>query len=224
MKSKIMKKLIVKIGVIICIIFIIHKVYHFLILNKIHSALESFKAEENSYCSVKILKNNYELLNAEIFKKSDEVKYVKNKDNIGIYYEFKNFNTGKQIIIDVKEKTFVNEDVIYKDNGFLVNLPRLMLYTYLNGKMNLGRIFDIYYIISTKYNENVCYKIITKTEEILVDKQTLLPVYNSLKMIKSENNEKYEYENIYEFSIDNVTDEDMQLPDLKDYTNLNNIQ
>ena len=214
-----MKKLFLKIFVIIFAIFLIHKIYHYVIMNKLYNGIENFKKEENSSYSTILLKDGKEKCSEKVFVKNNIVKYIKNKGEYSSYCEIKDFNKNTSIAFNIKNNQmsmYDGELFIAKDN-FMTNFPNLILYAYSNGKINLKGILDIYYIVPTKYNDKKCYKIVTSSEIVIIDRETYLPVYSCLNAINSDNQEECKNENIYEFTVGNVTDEDIAIPDLTDY-------
>lgn len=214
-----MKKLFLKIILIILGLFILSKTYHFVMMNKVYDAIEEFRNEENRYYSVTVLVSEEISRKEEIFVKQKIVKYTKWKENTGLYCEWKNCNSNESYSFNVDSKNLYEYNSPIENEKFLDNIPNFILSIYKNNKFNINKIFDVRYIIPTKYDGKSCYKISTKTEEIIIDKDTYLPLYSSIKTINLNENNKTE--NIYEFKVGEVTDEDVALPDFSDYT-LNN--
>ncbi len=213
-----MKKFLIKISVVsifvILLIFVSLKIYHYVIIHNVYHAIENFKNEKNRYYSVTIKQNGELFCKEEIFCINEQMKYLKINDNSGnLYFEIKNFSTNQQIAWRIKngEKSNKIEENI-EDNRFITNIPISILQTYRNNKFNFKQFFQIYYIIPTKYEDKKCYKIVTKTEVILVDKNTYLPVYVCRNLKNSDKASNANKEFIYEFKINTVTDKDMEEP------------
>lgn len=80
--------------------------------------------------------------------------------------------------------------------------------------VKISKIFEIRSIIPIKYNEQFCYKISTKTEVIIIDAKTYLPVYSNVKTVNSDLQIDNKTGNFYEFKIGEVKEEDMVMPDI----------
>lgn len=215
-----MKKILIKIGFIVLGILLIlglNQMHNFLIINKVHHALETFQNEENRYCSVLVMKENTNR-KEELFIKNEIVKYCEEKESFN-YLQWRNYSTKQQYDIDVQNKTYNKIDLLGDVPVYLLKTPSAIVKIYQNGKFNLSGLFDVRYVIPVKYNEKSCYKIVTKNEVIIIDKNTYLPIYSSIKfMDKNETKNQIEYN--YAYEVGKVKDEDVELPDLTGYTML----
>ena len=95
-----------------------------------------------------------------------------------------------------------------------------MCIDYNTNKFNIFKVFEIYYIIPIKYNNQFCYKISTKNEIVIIDGKTYLPLYSKVKTLNSDDGIENETENFYEFKIGEVKDEDMVMPDIRGFEEL----
>lgn len=222
MKNKvvIIKCLIIVIMVVllVLILFILSKAYQMTIINHVFEAIEEFKNEGNREYWVETIINGEVVLEEEIFLKQEMMKCVKRKNNSIISYKCKNLDQKEEYFVNIKNKKIYRHDIMIKNENTLYNLPNFIEYSFDNDKFKLSKIFDIHYIIPTKYKDKPCYKIVTKNEVTIVKKETYLPVYSSAKRMKSNEESKSKIERTYEFKVGEVTDEDVALPDLSEYT------
>lgn len=215
-----MKKLVVKIILVILIITLGSKAYYFMVMNHICRAIERFENEENRYYSV-VLKSKRSTGKQEIWLKDNVLKLEESKDGEKTYCQWEDFSNGKKYNIDLERKDFT-ENVLTKTNkNYLVNLPRLILNIYKDNQFKMKYFLKIKYIIPIKYNNQKCYKIVTNQETIIVDRTTGLPIHSVVKFTNSNQDSKYETEISYEFKVNEVTDEEIELPDLTGYTKTN---
>lgn len=220
MKSKLKNKFVKRISIIILVIlslFMLRKLYHFVIVNKLYEAIEDFREKDNRVYLVTTTMDEEVVMEEKILLKQETVKYTNSKNNRDLNYIWKNFQNNEEYFIDVENKIYT-DDIIFKNKNVLPNLPNFIGYAFKKSKLNIPKIFEIRHILLTKHNDKVCYKIITKNEIIIVDKDTYLPIYSLLQEIDANDNKKIKIENTYEFKVGEVTDEDVALPDLSEYT------
>lgn len=216
MKSKrVMKVLIVILAILL--IFVLSRLYHFVIMSRVFDAIVAFKNEENRRYFVSTIINTNRILEKEVLVNQKIIKNLSNRNGINLNYEWRNLESNESYSFNVNSKEIYKNDVIIQNRAVLPNLPDFIGYAFKNNKVNLDKILDIYYIIPTKYEEKSCYKIGLKHEIIIIDKATYLPIYSSITRINSNDGNKEKIENIYEFKVGEVTDEDVALPDLSDY-------
>lgn len=210
-----MKKFLIKVSIVsifvILLIFVSLKIYHYVIIHNVYHAIENFKNEKNRYYSVMRIQNGKTLFNEQIFCNNNQIKYLVLNANLNKwYFEIKSFKSNEQ---NIKNNEKLNEVESRIENiNILTNMPNFISLIYQNNKFNFKQFFQIYYIIPTKYEDKKCYKIVTKTEVILVDKNTYLPVYACRNLKNSDKASNANKEFIYEFKINTVTDEDMEEP------------
>ena len=213
-----MKKVIIRVILVIIGLLIVSKIYHFIIIHKVHQALENFINEENRYYSVSSINSNKNSTDIKIWKKDNIVKQNWKKDNTDLYCYWKDFKDNQEYLIDLQNKVFEEENLSKVQKDSLTNLPKLIFNLYKNNQIHIKQLFKIKYIRLIQYNNQKCYKIQTASETIIIDKATYLPVYSSTKTINSNYNKKDLTENTYQFNINEVTDEDVSLPNLEEYT------
>lgn len=213
-----MKKIVVGIILIVLILFVISRIYHFIVISRLHNAIDNFKNEENRYYCV--IFENENIIKEEILLKNNILKCNEHKDDANIYCEWKDFNNNQDYSIDLVNKKFTENDFLRDKKSFLKNLPKFILEIYPNDKFNLSEFLKISYIIPTEYNNQKCYKIIIDEKICMVNRETYLPIYYSSKRINSNQDANDSIENVYEFKVGEVTDEDIMLPDLTDYTKI----
>lgn len=210
-----MKKFLIKISVVsifvILLIFISLKIYHYVIIHNVYHTIENFKNEKNRYYSVTRIQNGKTLFNEQIFCNNNQIKYLVLNANLNKwYFEIKSFKSNEQNIENSQKLNEVESRI--ENINILTNMPNFISLIYQNNKFNFKQFFQIYYIIPTKHEDKKCYKIVTKTEVILVDKNTYLPVYACRNLKNSDKASNANKEFIYEFKINTVTDEDMEEP------------
>lgn len=209
---------IISIIVVVLLILLFTKVYHLVVVNHVFDAIEKFKNEENRAYSVETIMNGNVVFKEEKLLKQEIMKYIKKTNDIVINCKWKNFVENEEYFIDIIHKEVTLYNVMNEDKNGLFNLSSFIEYSSNNGRFNLSKIFDIYYIIPIKYKNKPCYKIVTKNEVTIIDKDTYLPFYSSVKRSKLNEESKGTIEKIYEFKVGEVTDEDIALPDLSEYT------
>ena len=179
----------------------------------INRKIEDFEYEFNRYYCVSIDKSQKKAYIEELFFCNNIAKYSIFNNGKNIYYEWKDFNKQKKYSINHLSMEMLQEDYLTIENkNTLYNLPSL----FYNENV-LKNIFKIHYIIPTTYNETKAFKIVTASEEIIIDANTFLPVHIIKKNYNSNNNLENCIEYNYEFEVGTVTDEDVALPDLSEY-------
>lgn len=214
LKNKLVKRILM-IGLVILLLFILSKVYQFVMMSKLFNAIENFRKEENRSYSVKTMLDEDVVFEETTLLKKDIMKYVSKENGLDLNYRWRNFQNNEKYSFNIKNKEVYKNDMMLENKRLLYNLPSLIDYTF---RENVSKIFDIRHIILTKYNNKICYKIATKNEIIIIDKDTYLPVYSSVRKITSEDQKRTKIENTYEFKVGEVTDEEVALPDLSEYT------
>lgn len=217
MKNKIVFR-VFTVVLVILILFVLSKVYHFVIMNHLFEAIVKFRSEENRAYLVDVRMSEDIVLQEETLLKQEIVKYVNKKDGRDLNYRWKNFDTNENYFININSKSVYANDEIIQSKNILPNLPNLIGYISEEDGVNLLKVFEICYIIPTKYENKNCYKIVTKNEVIVIDKKTYLPVYSALKILDYNEENNNQVEKTYEFKVGEVTDEDVMLPDLTNYT------
>jgi len=208
---KLIKIIIVAIFMIIMffIVIVIFKVYHFIIISKVCNRIEEFVNQENRIYSEIIKNENSGVIDvAQIYRKDEQLKYLKmNINNKSIFFEIKNFDTGERYIFNNGHILDKNESFI-SSKEILFDIPNIII---ANKKINIKELLKIYCIIPVEYNDKKCYEIITKSEVIIISKDTYLPEYmcKIVNSVKKGQDMKVEY--FYKFEIGTVTDENMNL-------------
>lgn len=127
--------------------------------------------------------------------------------------EFRDFDIDEKYFWMVNEdgKKISNQREQYiVDGKFIVDIPRLFLKIYQKNKFNLKEFLKVYYVTFVKYENEKYYKIVTKHETIIINKETLLPEYSCKNWVSTEEDKMCEMEYFYEFEINTVTDEEMK--------------
>jgi len=214
-----MKKVILGIVIIIIILFAFSKIHTFAIVTKMYTAIENFGKLDNKLYKVQVLHGEEVIRKDELFTKEKVLKYIVYKKDSDIYYEWKNLETNESYAVNEdKKKMYKNSTTMVNAENILPHMSHFVLSVYKDEKINLKSIFDVKYIIPTKYNDRSSYKIVTKNETVIVDKNTYLPIYSALRKVNTQKEFDGQVEYIYEFEIENVSDEDVKLPDFSEYT------
>ena len=211
-----MKKKILIIIFVIIVLFIVIKIREVLILNKVYKSIENFAVEENRYYSSYTIVNENVYSEKRIYVKQNVEKYVLKNTNSGEYCEWKNFETGEVNVYNMTDKIKYENTEVNKLEEFLMVLPNLISFMHINNGLTLFQLLKVYYIIPITYENKPCYKISTTSEFIIIEKDTYLPVYSSVKIINSTENYN-KTENTYGFEINTVTDENIALPNFEEY-------
>ncbi len=215
-----MKKIVIKIILVIAILFLLSRVYYFVIISRAYDAILNFKNETNRYYSVTMINNGQNTIKEEIFIKDNIVKCNEKKDETILHQEWKDLNNKQEYVIDFRNKTFKEKTLTRNEQSFLKNLPRAILDSYQDDTFNLKQFLKIKYIIPAKYENQKCYKIVTNVGTVIINKHTYLPIYSTIKVTNSTEDISSLTENRYEFKIDEVTNEDVALPDLTEFEDI----
>ena len=209
-----MKKKIIKIVILILVLlYLINRIYCFMVVSKVHKAVEKFKNEENrSY--VATTKSNGRQLKRRILFKNDIVKCITKSNEIDLYCEWIDLKTEQEYRVNLQSKNFKKGRILVIDRNSLANLHRLIISIYQDNQFHLKEFLKTTYVQPIEYNNQKCYKIVTQTETLIVDQENCLPIYYSFKVIGAEADEDNVTENTYEFKVGEVTDEEISLPDL----------
>ena len=214
-----MKKIVISVISVIGILFLVTRIYHFIVINQVYNAMMRFNEESNKYYSVTINDSDKNAISEIAFVKDNITKCCEQKNGTDLYCEWKNFDHKEKYEIDFKTKSFKKSTLAENQQSVLRNLPRLILNIYKDEKFIFYEFLKIKYVIPVKYQNQKCYKIVGNNDTCIVDRDNFLPIFYSVKFMKSE--QSLEMENTYEFKIGEVTDEDVALPDLTEYINEN---
>lgn len=212
------KKLIIIIFVVFSLL-IVTKIYHFIIIRKTFEAINMFVKQENRKYSVYVNRDDEKIHNENITMK-DNILIHENLNYL--FYEYKDFKQNIQYKINVSDKTVQKGTIELDDRVILYNLPFYIKQILDENNIGLKDIFEVVYIKTVTYNDKECYEMVVGKEKIIINKDTMLPVYSIKKAIKNENNNEYQIESTYDFDINNVDDEDIKLPDFTEYKILEN--
>lgn len=217
-----MKKSILKIIGIVLILFIIVfiaiKIYHFIVFNKIYKAVENFRAEKNRYYAVEVTQGEELSRKEEIALTENAFKYLKHKRNSDMHCEWKNLQTNEEYTINIDKKEIYQSGLSKYKGRSLSNIPQSLQLFEKSIKSKLNKTLAIRSITLTKYENKKCYKMVTDTETIIIDRENYLPMYSFIKVLNKDKEGNNKVEMKYEFEVGNVTEEDVALPDLTDYT------
>lgn len=213
-----LKKLLIKIVVIIFVIFLVVKLQHLFVIHQMYVAIEDFKKQENQEYGVTLKMMEDITYEQKTFVKENIVKHIYGNDEIEQYCEWKNLENGETYVLDLNSKNRYENPSYLENDNFLMNLPNIVLSTYRGNKLNLAEILKMRFVLLTKYQGRICYKIITKQEVIIMDLKTHLPLYCSMVVLDSNQDKIGKIEKFYEFKVGEVTEEDVALLDLSEYT------
>lgn len=214
------KKLIMKVLIIILVIlllFALSKVYHFVIVKNVFNAITEFQNEENRSYLVSTRIDDDVIFEVKVLLKENVMIHASKSENMDLN-KWKDFQNNEQYSFNMKNKEIYKDDIMILDKNTLSNLPTFIEYTSKEDKISLDKIFQVRHIVLTKYENKFCYKIVTKNQVIVIDPNTYLPFYSSFQRVKFNEKNKVKIENTYEFKVGEVTDEDVALPDLSEYT------
>ena len=205
-----MKKKILILVLVVSCIFIIYKGFCAYVLIKASESLEKFRQEENRTYSVSTFKDENFMYKSKNYIRDNFIKCITVKDSDRTFIDCIDKNNEINYFLDQKNNyAYVNCSFINSNVNFL-DIPKILK------NKSLKNLFGVHYIIPTTYNNKTCYKIVTKTETVIIDRETYLPVYCLSKYHNSESGDGT-IERTYEFSVGTVTDEDVALPDLEGY-------
>ena len=207
------RKILTNFGMIFVLLIILiaaGKIYEFIILERV----------DNRYYSVIKISDAITSRKNEIILNGNIVKYIIKENDKGIYCEWINFDSDEQHSIDLKEsKVKHTSDLVNQMKKVLLNTPKVLLdIFYKDNNLNIINLLKIKYIIPIKYNDENCYKIVAGRKVLIVSRETFLPICEYNHIVNSKLPSKGQVEYIYEFKPGIVTDEDVSLPDLSQYT------
>ena len=206
------KKILIFFNIVFIICFLI-KLYHSIILINIHKNLNDFQNQTNRSYVVRICDNSEKNNIQQIYLKENISLYNLSCNNVILYSEWQDRINGKKFNFKNNDKELLTTEYeILEKNESLYDLPNLF-----RNNDHFKYLFQIYYIIPTTYNDTKAFKIVTASEEIIIDANTFLPVHLIKKNYNSNNNLENCIEYNYEFEIGTVTDEDVALPNLSEY-------
>lgn len=218
-----MKKKIVRVFLIILILFILYCVWNFTIIKKHENALYNFRMTDNHYFSRHYATEDGNTV--EIFYKDGKGKMVARNDAETFWSQYGEDKNSAQIMVIDSRKEFVvfespygvglNGNIPYNYTFFLID-PHYSDEITTKEKILSYFMYAICPVIPTEYNGVKCYEInygmgLVRIAKIYIDRETLLPVA-SVEVINNDNTETYECK------LDIVTDEDVTMPDLSEYT------
>lgn len=198
------KKLFLKIGavllLIIVLVFIGNVIYKWQVLSKIYDHNVNYEIGNNYKIIVTDEKTNNNTQSTYkdgigIFKSTDD-RYIWSKDNV-MYLIFQD---EKEYIKSSLNTTFMDSTIYIQSYGLID----------VENKFDLFRkIFTEGIKINTEnYENHSCYVITSKNEKLFIDKDTLF-------IIRDESKEK---SRTIKIEIGTVTDEEVKLPNLEEYS------
>ena len=157
----------------------------------------------------------------EIIRKSNKLKCNEIRNGELVYSEWYDFENDESYSIDLKTKQFIENEKIVYEQGLIKNLPSFILDFY---EKPIKEFLNITYILPTKYENQECYKIAVNGNTIIIDKATHLPICYLVKSMNLNENFSETLTNSYEFKVGEVTDEDVEMPDLSTYTKTEKVR
>lgn len=217
-----MKKIVKIVILVIVILFLISRVYYFVVINKIYGAIRDFQDEKNRYYSVNLIEDsNKNSIKKEILVKDEIVKNNLQRNGIKCTCDFKDFKSNKEYSIDLQNRSFTESELSELQEDLLINLPDVILDIYQDDKFAITEFLKVKYVIPTEYKDEKCYKIVKNKQVLIISKDTYLPIYSYLKFMSSSDKSAEVTQYAYEFKVGEVTQEEIELPDLTGYTKMN---
>ncbi len=210
--KKLIRKVLIIMGIIL-LLFVLIKLYHFVIVKNMFDAIDEFRNEENRAYFVNTVIDGDAVLEEKVLLKEDIIKYINRISGSEVRCKYRNFENNQEYSFCSEKKEVYMNDLTIQNRDVLYSLPAFMELKDIKLKLKLSQ---INYIIPIKYNDKFCYKIVTRKEEVIIESSTYLPIYSSVKRVRLD--DKTKIEKTYEFKIGEVTDEDVALPDLSEYT------
>ena len=167
--KKLIRKVLIIMGIIL-LLFVLIKLYHFVIVKNMFDAIDEFRNEENRAYFVNTVIDGDAVLEEKVLLKEEVMKYITSKNDMELSYELRNFETDEEYFINANNRKVYINDIVFLSKELLPSISNYIGSTYRD--FDLSEIFTIDYILLTKYNNKFCYKIITKSEIIIVDKDS----------------------------------------------------
>ena len=212
MRRGLIRKVLVIVAVVLVLIGLV-KWYHFVVVRRMFDAINEFRNEENRAYFVKTVVDENMILEEKIMLKEGKIKHTNMKKGSEVDCKWENFEKNEEYFFNIEKKKVYINNLKIGNKDSLYSLPSFIEYLLRENKLKLN---GIVYILPIKYNNEFCYKIVTKKENIIIRSSTYLPIYSSVKRVKLD--KKTKIEKTYEFKVGEVTDEDVALPDLSKYT------
>ena len=203
------------IGTVIIIVatILITKILYLKLMDDICENVENFSAGNNRYYKVEISQKGGSRTEEVLY--NDIVKYNIYVNGVKTICQWKDFSTGEEYDVNLENKQIYDSDMLLKNKNFTPNLSHFMYY--IKEYDFIQRLSKIYYVLPVNYDGMKCYKIVSAKEEIVVDRENLLPVYCKSKMLNLNKEFDGEIEYKYNFNIGNVKPEDVELPNTKEF-------
>lgn len=223
------KKLKKKFIIIFVILVIIIKIIQIDFIKNVKNKIEYFEKLDNFYYKINSLTENQNM-DITRFTKNGKIKEILNLTYLenGIITLI-DLNKDEKITIYESSNTYKIENDNREYDINLKNLPPcielvndLKINVNNGNRLHIFSCFKILYIIPTKYKDIECYEIRTLREKLYVDRTTLYPIYLEYERQNSSDKitEKAKIE--YVFKENNVKDEDVEAPNLENYTLIEN--
>lgn len=185
------------------------------VLQQIQAKVKELNAEENVYCKITYLENDVPDYSSEFFKKGNTI-VLKMREGRTLY---KNADTKEAWLINENQK--IAGKMIY-ENVLLDNVPNPGYdYAVGNDEKHIFQNNLIYSLtsslVSQKLGDTTCYLWNNMGNKVWYNKDNLLVVKANFGTAE-ENGQKVDISCQYEYSIGTVTDEQVALPDLTNYT------
>lgn len=238
-KTKI-KSLLTAIGIIVLLVFVIFFCKFIKINNIMNNAQKSLQTNNFYKETIQILSNNQTSITKEYYKDGKYKMVWEVYSDNGVetsISEYANIDSDERIYINAVEKkaTIEHGDItkILNDSKNIKSVPFVSDRTELSQKIGTTFVYSIdidtydygkeYYVLKNKSEKNHAW-------EIWIDKETGLPIRQinrgGEKSFFPETNVVKEIRDViqeYRYEFDKVTDDDVKVPDLSDYTIENKV-
>ena len=194
-KMKLWKKILIVIAVII-LIYLLITLYKYIVLTKIYERnTESNEMQNRHYYS----ETEDQIM--EFWYKDGLMKFhLERKGNIGDIIMWENSNTGEKYV-------FWNEPEKRYQEGGQVIANYASMFAERESKIRfMMAAYPLVFIAPTKYDGKQCYYVAMDDMKEKIDKETGLVLYESNGMERTLN-----------YTFNDVTDEDVQMPNLSEY-------
>ena len=209
-----MKKKVIKVLVIVLILALIIwgglTFQKMMLLEKIQDKALEINQKDNGYCKITYYEGENAVYSSEFYKKGSKI-LLKMKGNRVAY---KDISTNEAWLISNDEKIAIK----YKPENILINdIPNP---SYI-GEEDSFKYNLIYSLTSSLTSEKVgdtnCYKFNNFGQKVWINKENLLPKKITVGIVEKDG-KKYKTYYMYEYNWGTVTDEQVKLPDLTEYS------
>ncbi len=206
------KKIVFILTLILLLVIVVLSILFFIKFYKVNKIIDLMKINLNKQNYSYFEKDFNENVNIVFINHIENITTYENQISIQKNLDYYNFNSKMVYHINNISKTYIIRKISDSDNRYL----EFPFYNYLTLDFSFKNKLKLVFDWKIKDTKNNCYEITTKDNyKITFDKNNGLV----LRVKSLEEGDKFE-EGIEDFKENSVTEEDVKLPDLTEYTQI----